>query len=399
MGSDLDAALRQFEAVEANLARLEKLWEEIVALIPKGIAFASGGAEGIAYEEKCRVFRRITASMPAIDGWSLDVELYDLNAIAQWRLDTKEIDEIEAMVSCEEAILRPGELLREYRSRFAAKRRELVRRRVQALIGEFEADLTAVQSTAEEKKPGASVMCPEWERMRNAADQIDTLLGSSVARPPRWGDLRRHLHFAQTNDLNDIVAYDWPAVKPALDRSLYGEEDPLPVDIEDLAELTAQHPSGPVATKLQWEALSDEDFERLVFCLIGATPGYENPQWLTRTHAPDRGRDLSVVRVREDALAGTQRSRVIIQCKHWLTKSVGPADVSIARDQMALWEPPPVDVLVICTSGRFTTDAVELIEKHNAGSSRLAIEMWPESSLERLLAQRPHFVAEFRLRS
>lgn len=395
----MDAALRQFEAVEANLARLEKLWEEIVALIPEGVVFFNGSAEALAHEEKCRAFRRIVASMPAIDGWSLEVELYDLDSIAQWRIDAKEIGEFEAMVSCEQAIFRPCDRLREYRSRFAAKRRELVRRRVQALMEEFEVDLKVAQTTAQGKTRGVPIVATEWERMRNTIDQIDTLLGSSAARPPRWADLQRHLHFAQVGDLTDIVAYDWPAVKPALDRSLYGEEDPLPVDVEDLAELTAKHPSGPVATKLQWEALSDEDFERLVFCLIGATPGYENPQWLTRTHAPDRGRDLSVVRVREDALAGTQRSRVIIQCKHWLTRSVGPADVSVARDQMALWEPPPVDVLVICTSGRFTSDAVELIEKHNAGSSRLAIEMWPESSLERLLAQRPHFVAEFRLRA
>lgn len=160
----------------------------------------------------------------------------------------------------------------------------------------------------------------------------------------------------------------------------------------------ASHPTGPVTTRLLWERLSDEDFERLVFNLISATEGYENAEWLTHTHAPDRGRDLSVIRVREDALAGTQRDRVIIQCKHWLTKSVGVPDVSVARDQMALWAPPPVDVLVICTSGRFTTDAVQLIEKHNTERERPAIEMWADSRLEQLLAARPHLVAEFKLR-
>jgi hypothetical protein len=59
-----------------------------------------------------------------------------------------------------------------------------------------------------------------------------------------------------------------------------------------------------VTTKLDWSVLSDEDFERLIFLLIADTPRYENPQWLQHTHAPDRGRDLSVTKVENDPLAG-----------------------------------------------------------------------------------------------
>jgi hypothetical protein len=117
-----------------------------------------------------------------------------------------------------------------------------------------------------------------------------------------------------------------------------------------------------------------------------------------RTNAPDRGRDLSVTRVANDPLGGTIRGRVIIQCKHWSDKSVSVADVSELRAQMKLWEPPRVDVLVIATSGRFSSDAVAWIEKHNAEDHALRIEMWPESHLERLLAERPALIADFRLR-
>ncbi len=145
--------------------------------------------------------------------------------------------------------------------------------------------------------------------------------------------------------------------------------------------------------------LSAEDFERLVFNLISNTPGYENAQWLQHTSAPDRGRDLSVVRTTVDPLSGTLRSRVIIQCKHWLTTSVRAADVAVSRAQMELWQPPRVDELIVATSGRFTVDAVALIEQHNLSDRALAITMWPESHLEALLAQRPYLVAEFRLRS
>jgi hypothetical protein len=66
---------------------------------------------------------------------------------------------------------------------------------------------------------------------------------------------------------------------------------------------------------------------------------------------------------------------------------------------MAFWEPPPVDVLIIATSGRLTTDAVDWIERHNRENRRPQIEMWPESHLESLLAQRPALVAEFGLRA
>jgi hypothetical protein len=132
--------------------------------------------------------------------------------------------------------------------------------------------------------------------------------------------------------------------------------------------------------------------------LISSETGYENPQWLMKTNAPDKGRDLSVYRVINDSLGGTIRHRVIIQCKHWLSKSIGPSDVATLKEQMKLWEPPRVDVHVIATSGRFTTDAVSIIEKHNQSDNALRIEMWPESHLEMLLASRPAIIGQYNLR-
>jgi hypothetical protein len=136
----------------------------------------------------------------------------------------------------------------------------------------------------------------------------------------------------------------------------------------------------------------------LIFTLISDAPGYENPEWLMQTRAPDRGRDLSVTRVIQDELAGTLRLRVVIQCKHWTSRSVNLAETAAAKEQMALWTNPRVDVLVIATSGRFTADAVTWIEAHNNSGAAPRIEMWPESHLERLLASRPGIIAEFGLR-
>lgn len=238
-----------------------------------------------------------------------------------------------------------------------------------------------------------------WDELRGYIDQIGVLMGSSIKRPPRWGDLQRHLSFGDYQDFQDIERLDWPNVKEALRAGLYGQNDPVPVAVDDLGTLVTQKPAGPITTALNWTALDDDGFERLMFNLIGSTPGYENPEWLMKTRAADIGRDLSVTRVVHDALSGTSRSRVVIQCKHWLSRSLNVDDIGPALTQMALWRDPPVDVLIIATSGRFTATVVQWIEKHNAtAGSTPKIEMWAESHLERLLAARPALIAEFKLR-
>jgi hypothetical protein len=397
--SPLNAALRQFEVVEANLHKAERVLEEVVAAIPSDVAFVGDDPQYAEYDNNCRAFDSLLSSLPSIDGWKPDIVLMELDAIAQNRLDALELGEFEVQMAVEQDVSRPARQLREYRYRFDTKRRELVRRAVLEHIDSVDEKLARLSASV----PEAAALNDPVDRalvdsIQNDVDQIDMLLGGSVTKPPRWSDLQRHLSFGQVCDASDIVKLDWPAVKGTLWRFLYSDKEPVPIEVEDLGGLVAGRPEGPVATKLNWERLSDEDFERLIFSLISSEASYENPEWLTRTDAPDRGRDLSVYRVFTDPLSGTTRQRVIIQCRHWLTRSVGPSEVSLLRDQMKLWEPPAVDVHVIATSGRFTTDAIALVEKHNQSDSRLKIEMWPESHLERLLARRPSIIGEFRLR-
>ncbi len=89
---------------------------------------------------------------------------------------------------------------------------------------------------------------------------------------------------------------------------------------------------------------------------------------------------------------------MIIQARHWLSKSLSLADVTVLLAQVSLWEPPVVNNLIIATSGKFTTDAIEWIERHNAEGARPWIDMWAETHLERLLAARPHLAAGLGLR-
>ncbi|MFU8851662.1 restriction endonuclease [Micromonospora sp. SL1-18] len=132
--------------------------------------------------------------------------------------------------------------------------------------------------------------------------------------------------------------------------------------------------------------------------MLSEASGYENVQWLMKTRAADRGRDLQATRVRVDPLSGTRRDRVIIQCKHWLSKSVTLPDISDNVSQMRLWEPPVVDVLVVATSGHFTVDAVQWAEKRDEARERPTVELWSRSHLESLLAQRPNLAVTFGLR-
>jgi hypothetical protein len=393
--SRLNAALRYFEAAEANLVKAEKLLAEIDAAIPNGIAF--GGNPD--YEANCRNLNALIAALPKIDGWVPEITIMELDEIAQSRLDAQEVGEVECIMAVERQIGEPSRLLREYRYRFNQKRRELIREALTELIDAIDANLRNLTKLLDcDELPHQVISDNEFEQLKENVAQIATLLGSSVAKPPRWSDLHRHMRFGMLGDLHDIIEHDWPSVKAGLRKSMYGETEPVPVEIEDLGALVSAKPRGPVATRLKWDSLSEDEFERLIFVLISSESSYENPEWLMKTNAPDRGRDLSVYRVYADPLAGTLRQRVIIQCKHWQSKSVAPSDIATLKEQMKLWEPPRVDIHVIATSGRFTSDAVAVVEKHNQSDSALRVEMWPDSHLELLLANRPAIIAEFGLR-
>lgn len=388
------AALGRFASTEANLIKLERLWSEIERLTPSTVEFGYSPE----HEDRARSYAEVVRALPSIDGWRPETLPAHLGDIAQNRLDAMELGEPHVAASVEADIVQPGRELREYRFRLNQKRRALIRETLVDLVDTIDAVIRQLVQTTENSDPPASPPSEDWKVLLGHIREIEVLLGSSVAKPQRWGDMLRHIKFAELGDLDDIVRMDWPAVKKALVKDLYGENEPIPVDVADLGDLVAARPRGAVTTELAWSNLGDDGFERLIFSMIGNEPGYENPEWLMKTRAPDRGRDLSVTRVSADGLSGTKRQRVVIQCKHWLSRSVGLTDVSGAYDQMALWPNPPVDVLIIATSGRFTSDAVSWVEQRNQSGVRPHIEMWPESHLERLLASRPALIAESKLR-
>lgn len=237
-----------------------------------------------------------------------------------------------------------------------------------------------------------------WDDLDNAVSEIRRLCGSQVPGRARWSDLTRHLAFAQSNDLSDIATMDWPSVRSEIETWLFDGDDPVEVTVDDLGALVAAKPSGPVPTRIDWSLLDAEGFERLVCELIRSADGYENANWLMRTNAPDRGRDIEAFRVVEDSLSGVRRFRVMVQCKHWQSRSIGPSDLQNCLASAQLWRDPPVDVVIVATSGRYSTDAVAWVEARRAKQEVPVFELWAENDLERMLSRRPHIAAQSGLR-
>lgn len=395
--SELNEAIRQFDATEANLKRLEEVWEEMKALIPAGMVIDLSSPDAQRYGSLRRTFNHILKSMPTIDSFQLRDQLIGLDEVFQLRLDAHEIGDAESMISVEQRIYSQEDELEEYRFRFSAQRRTLVRSALNSAVVKVDAVIAQLTRRDPENSP-REVSGAEWDELNRLIKEIGVLCGSSIRPVAHWSNLQRHLHFGLTCDLHDIINHDWPAVKRALQAAMYGRDDPIPVDVEDLGDLVKNAPTGSVITALRWQNLDADAFERLIYNLVSDAPGYQNPQWLTHTNAPDRGRDISATKTIEDTLSGSRASRVVIQCKHWLNRAIGVEELSKLVNQMQLWEPPKVDELVIATTGRFSSDAVAWVEKRNHERLVPLIMMWPESHLELLLAARPHLVVQFGLR-
>lgn len=395
---DLERALGQFERVETNLERLERVLEQIEELIPDDIRFSGSTPEGRQYENLARAYDDLLAGLPAIAGYKIQSRPLALDDIAQNRYDSAMISEPDILIGLDQQIAAPAQEVAAYRHSLMRERRSLVRARAEELMVSIDAALTQLTSRYERDQTPLAAD-DEWQQLVGTIAEVERLVGPDLVKRGGWGDLARHFHFALGVDLHDIADSDWPSVRPDIENALYGQLEPLPVDAEDLAELVATRPAGPVSTALMWSALDDDSFERLVFNILQDAAGYENPRWLMKTRAPDRGRDLSVDRVVADSLSGTRRERVIVQCKHWQSRSVTAQDCAATVAQMSLWEPPAVDELIIATSGRFTSDAVRWIDAHNENRKRPHVDPWPDSHLESLLAPRPGLVGEFGLRS
>ncbi len=388
---ELDDLLNAMDRTEANLAKLEDVWNRAASFIPTGPARGSAPE----YDDLGRAWVDLLPGLPPIDGWTITDPLPDIDALGQSFIDYMDIGE-PPFAAYEEGD-KPGKDLAEYRYRLNRARRRAARERLQQLTAVIDTALPRmvekVPRTSSERLEGDEV-----EEVTAAVREIERLIGNTAQRRGRWGDLHRHLSFGQGCDWHDIHESDWPSVRSDVQGAALSDIDPLPVPAIDLGQASDGHLTGTATIALSWDRLDDDGFERLLYDLLRDFPEHHNVQWLMQTRAADRGRDLSLDRVLHDSTGSVRSERVIVQAKHWLKKSVGPVEVAATVAAIKLWQPPVVRGLVIATSGRFSADAVAWAEQHNNDGAAPFIELWPESKLETLLTQKPYLAAAYSLR-
>jgi len=388
---ELDDLLTAMDRTEANLAKLEDVWSRAASFIPAGPARGSDPE----YDDLGRAWMDLLSGLPPIDGWTITDPLPDIDALGQSFIDYMDIG--EPPFAAYEAGEQPGKDIAEYKYRLNRARRRAARERLQQLTAIIDTALPRlvdkVPRNSSERLEGADV-----DEVTVAVREIERLMGNTTQRRGRWDDLHRHLYFGQGHDWHDIHQLDWPSVRSDVQGAALSDTDPLPVPAIDLGQVSDGHLTGTATIALAWDRLGDDGFERLLYDLLREFPEHHNVQWLMQTRAPDRGRDLSLDRVLHDSTGGVRGERVIVQAKHWLKKSVGPVDVAATVAAVKLWQPPVVRGLVIATSGRFSADAVAWAEQHNNDGGVPFVELWPESKLETLLAQKPYLAAAHGLR-
>ncbi len=315
----------------------------------------------------------------------MEAELLALDDISQMLIDEDEHKRPEIYREIVGQIQLPRNQLENYKYRLIQKRRMLARNRIDEVIANVDNLLrstTPVQGGLKFSNNGEG-----WTALRGMISELDRLLEPDLLTNTRLSHFQRHLSFAEPHDLRDILNHDWPSVRAAL-IDLVFDGEPLEVSVDDLGELVRSQPTGAVTSELPWEGLDPETFERLIFDLLRTANGYENTQWLMKTNAPDRGRDLSADRVTSDELSGTKRIHTLIQCKHWTNRSINVSDISTLLAETELWN-RPFAVVIIATSGRFTQDAVNWRENRELRGEFPAVEFWSGSHLEHLIASRP----------
>jgi len=134
--------LKQFEAVEANLGKLDHVWKQIKKLLPSIDELQVGDEE--QYLQLMRSFQQIAKQMPKIDGFELKICLQHPDDIFRCKVDSLELGELAERAALDAHLHRQAEVLSDYRFRLETKRRELARQAVSGICVQIEVKLAAI---------------------------------------------------------------------------------------------------------------------------------------------------------------------------------------------------------------------------------------------------------------
>lgn len=121
--------------------------------------------------------------------------------------------------------------------------------------------------------------------------------------------------------------------------------------------------------------LSPEEFENLTYDLAIAR-GMVNVVW--RTPGADGGRDIEAESVQRDISGAQTASKWYIECK----KYVGSVDWPTIHPKLAYADAAGADYLLLCTSSKFSPQAITNVENWNLSRRRPAIRLWPGHELQ-----------------
>lgn len=387
---ELDETLEKLNKVKFNLDLVKKKWDELRELLAYPVEGNWDHEGKEEYLRKCLEFMELLTKIPSIRGLKIEEVLPDYDEVSQGSRDYRDLGEVDAFTSFISDVFEQGSEISKYEHFLNIERGKLVRNQLLNYIKEVNNILSKLKVEENEEKWSDPADPDIIHQINEKVSQIEVLMGESIKLPSRWGDLNRHLYFGQIHDLNDIIIHDWPSITSDLRSSLQAEE-PFEIDIEDLGNLVDNsNKSGQIGIHLKWDAITYDNFERLCADLLESLPEWENVEWLTPTNASDRGRDITAFWVSHTTSRGTIRERAIIQCKHRPNKSVSAKDIEAFQNLSLLHD--NVDLYLLITSGKFSDQAIQIVEKQNQTNNKPHVEVWEHWKLEKLLASYPNLI-------
>ena len=244
---EIEDLLNAMDRTAANLAKLDQVWARAHWFIPTGPARGSNPE----YDDLRRAWLDLLPGLPPIDGWTITGPLPDIDSLGQAFIDYADIGEQPWPVY--EAGEQPGKDLAEYRYRLNRARRQAARERLGQLTAAIDSTLprllVGVPRDSQDR-----LESPEAHQIASAVNELERLVGNTIQRRGRWGDLHRHLYFGQGHDWHDIYEIDWPSVRADLDGAMLSDIDPVlvPPDI-DLGAAAAGDLTGTATIALPWD--------------------------------------------------------------------------------------------------------------------------------------------------
>lgn len=177
---DLQAALGTYDHVALNLDKLDRVWEQMLALVASGPFLSSGvNRNEIGYQQLAESWTRIARSLPAIGGWRISANVIDYSDIWQARAYYYRTNDPQGSLAFEASVSAPATQSAIYRNKLLRARRLLVRQRAQELVSIIDNTLVAVP-TSPDFLLDANATTVVVTIIGNALDEIERLLGDGL---------------------------------------------------------------------------------------------------------------------------------------------------------------------------------------------------------------------------